>query len=210
MTCNRTNGIKYVIFDFGGVYAREGLEIARRVYGKKIGVDIENAWHTRIKPIWNSFEKGEIAEEDFWKGLEHVLGCDKFDSAEFKGLFYKNQQKNEGLAAAISKLREKGYKTALLTNNAREWIEDWDRQDNLGRYFDVIVSSHEVKRVKPDPEIYNIMLQRLGAKPEECLFIDDKERNLVTARNLGMKTILFDETDRAINSLQEILGQELI
>jgi putative hydrolase of the HAD superfamily len=55
-----------------------------------------------------------------------------------------------------------------------------------------------------------MMLQRLGAKPEECLFIDDKERNLVTARSLGMKTILFDETDRAINSLQEILGQELI
>lgn len=199
------NSIKYVIFDFGGVFVTEGLRRAREIYEKKTGLEIKKKWDTEIKPIWRAFEKAEIAEGDFWKGFTQKINDPRFDAQEFRKLMNKNQKRNEEIAKIIRKLRKKGYVTALLTNNVKEWIEDYNKIDPLEKYFDVIVSSHEVKEVKPDPRIYEIMMERLGARPEECVFIDDKERNLVTARNLGMKTILFKSEGQVEKELTAFL-----
>ena len=69
----------------------------------------------------------------------------------------------------------------------------------------MIVSSHEVELVKPNPGIYQITLFKLGAKPEECVFIDDKGRNIDTAMELGMKGIVFRTDKQTIRDLNSLL-----
>jgi putative hydrolase of the HAD superfamily len=201
------NPVRCVIFDFGNVLVAEGLEKAREICSKKTGVDINEVWRTTIKPSWKALERGELAEGDFWKAFEALVNDRRFDAGEFRRLLFENQRYNEKVVDLIKELRSEGYVTALLTNNVKEWIEEWDRLYQLDRYFDAIVSSHEVKAIKPEPIIYEIMLQRLGAEAGECVFIDDKERNLETARRLGMKTVLFRETDRAIGEIRRVLEE---
>ena len=205
---NLKTKIKYVIFDFGGVLVVEGLRSARRLYKEKTSIDIEKIWYTEIRPVWKALEKGEIAEGDFWKALNQLvkLRDPKFDVNEFKKIVFENQKYNPEVVSLIQELKAKGYVTALLTNNVKEWIEEWDRKDPLNQYFDVIVSSHEIKEIKPEPRIYQITLERLGAKPEECVFIDDKEKNIDTAMKLGMKGVVFKTSEQGIKEINEILN----
>jgi len=200
--------IKYVIFDFGGVLVVEGMRAARRLYKEKTGIDIEKIWYTEVRSVWKSLEKGENADGDFWEALERLVKPrdSRFDVNEFKKIIFENQRYNLEVVSLIKKLKAKGYVTALLTNNVKEWIEEWDRNDPLNQYFDVVVSSHEVKEIKPEPRIYQITLERLGAKPEECVFIDDKEKNIDTAIKLGMKGVIFKTPEQGIKEINEILN----
>jgi len=198
------NNIKYVIFDFGGVFVEEAFSKARIEYAKKTGIPISKIWK-EIKPYWKALEKGDISEEEFWNMYETQANDKKFKKEEIRALFESKQKRNEEIVNLILDLRKKGYKTALLTNNVKEWFEDYNKTDPLDNYFDIIVSSHETKTIKPFPEIYQTMLERLKAKPEECVFIDDKQRNLDTAVALGMKTVLCLDSKKAIKEICDLL-----
>jgi HAD superfamily hydrolase (TIGR01509 family) len=71
-------------------------------------------------------------------------------------------------------------------------------------YFRPLVLSHEVRILKPDRRIYEIFLEQLGLPAESCVFIDDQEACLATAREMGMQTILYrslPELEGALNKL---------
>jgi putative hydrolase of the HAD superfamily len=78
----------------------------------------------------------------------------------------------------------------------------------LDRWVETIIISAEVKMAKPDAEIYELALERLGALPEECLFIDDQMPNVTAAKALGMQAVQFTDNDRTIRTIREILAQE--
>ena len=76
---------------------------------------------------------------------------------------------------------------ALLTNNVREWEPLWRSMLPVDEIFELIVDSGFVGMRKPDAEIYELTLERLGdASPAECLFVDDVEVNIEAARELGL------------------------
>ena len=88
------------------------------------------------------------------------------------------------------------YKIYMLSNtNSIMWrsriAEDF-RQEGLERedYFDGIVTSFEAKSIKPDAKIFHTVVEKLGIKPEETLFLDDSQKNLDAAAELGFKTLL--------------------
>lgn len=75
--------------------------------------------------------------------------------------------------------------------------------------FDVLILSHELGVIKPDPMIYEIALQKVGDRAERCIFIDDVEGNLPPASKLGMKTIHHKDFNSTINELEKLLGTPL-
>ncbi len=98
----------------------------------------------------------------------------------------------------LEQLRQlkKQYKIYMLSNtNSIMWhsriAEDF-RQEGLERedYFDGIVTSFEAKCIKPDAQIFHTVVEKLGVKPEETLFLDDSQKNLDAAAKLGFKTLL--------------------
>jgi epoxide hydrolase-like predicted phosphatase len=94
---------------------------------------------------------------------------------------------NAGMIDLVSEVRER-CGTALLTNNVRE--ASW-RASFPFELFDVVVDSSEVGARKPDPVIYEVLLERLGRPPHEVAFIDDFAENLPPAAALGVTTIAF-------------------
>ena len=79
---------------------------------------------------------------------------------------------------------------AIVTNNVPETRKSWQRKIPLAR-FEVVIDSSEVGLRKPDPAIYELLLERLGLPGSEVAYVDDWEGNLAPAEALGMRTVLF-------------------
>jgi putative hydrolase of the HAD superfamily len=139
-------------------------------------------------------ETGRITEEEFFAGLcdRHVAaGHPRMDPDEARrALFGRPMVASEVMVDAVRRVRAAGHRTALLTNNAREWGTTWRALMPFDELFDVVLDSCEIGLRKPDPAIYRLTCDRLGLLPSECLFVDDLECNVVAARELGMEALL--------------------
>jgi 2-haloacid dehalogenase len=99
-------------------------------------------------------------------------------------------------------LKQAGYKLYGLSNWSAETFRRIRHKHTFMDWFDGIVISGEVKLIKPDPRIYGVLLERIGRRAEECLFIDDAEANIAVADQLGFKTIRFESPEKLANELK--------
>jgi putative hydrolase of the HAD superfamily len=107
----------------------------------------------------------------------------------------------------VREVRGRALRTALLTNNVREWEPLWRAKlPEIDELFEVVVDSAFVGMRKPDPAIYELTLERLGVAAEESVFVDDLERNCDTARSLGMSVVRFERAEQAIPELRSALA----
>eukprot|EP00074_Homo_sapiens_P091826 XP_016868689.1 bifunctional epoxide hydrolase 2 isoform X2 [Homo sapiens] len=121
---------------------------------------------------------------------------------------------NRPMLQAALMLRKKGFTTAILTNT---WLDDRAERDGLAQlmcelkmHFDFLIESCQVGMVKPEPQIYKFLLDTLKASPSEVVFLDDIGANLKPARDLGMVTILVQDTDTALKELEKVTGIQLL
>lgn len=109
---------------------------------------------------------------------------------------------HEPLVDAMSVARDKGLRTALMSNvdelppSADKWID----------LFDTIVLSGEVGVAKPDPVIYLLAADRLRLTPEQCVFVDDLRSNVLGAAATGMVGVHHTDTDTTLTELAALFG----
>lgn len=94
------------------------------------------------------------------------------------------------------------YDFALLSNDVSAWSEYICEYYGLNKYFLLKIVSADVKLRKPDPAIYTLALERTGANPAECIFIDNKAENVRVAEELGVKGVIFGNEDPDSNLLR--------
>ncbi|MDE1857141.1 MAG: HAD family phosphatase [Candidatus Micrarchaeota archaeon] len=181
--------ITTIVFDFGDVILTndsvrnygeiyEHYRISREAVGK--------AWES----AWPKLRIGETTEDEFWSELLLEAKANMGDIGYAKEVYRRNQAPIGDMFGLLGKLKA-GYRLAALTDIAKEWLEFKTRKYKLDYYFDPIISSCGSGMHKPDPRIYKLLISSLKTNPGECVFIDNKEMNLVPARELGMATILF-------------------
>ena len=102
-------------------------------------------------------------------------------------------------------LRARGLRMALLTNNVREWEPLWRAKLPVDEIFELVVDSAFVGMRKPDREIFDLTLERLGLPAEACLFVDDVDVNCDAARALGMRVVHFRSNEQAIPEIEAAL-----
>jgi haloacid dehalogenase superfamily, subfamily IA, variant 3 with third motif having DD or ED/haloacid dehalogenase superfamily, subfamily IA, variant 1 with third motif having Dx(3-4)D or Dx(3-4)E len=86
---------------------------------------------------------------------------------------------------ALSKLKKEGYKIAVASNSIRHTIELMMEKSSLMQYLDFFLSNQDVKKAKPDPEIYNTAIKKLGLQPYECLIVEDNFNGIQAAKGSG-------------------------
>lgn len=101
-----------------------------------------------------------------------------------------------GMAELITDLKLKHYHVYGLTNWSDETFPYARFQYKIFDLLEGIVISGEERMVKPDPRIYTLLLDRYNLKAEESLFVDDSEKNVLGAENVGMKAILFSDAGK--------------
>jgi putative hydrolase of the HAD superfamily len=206
--------IRAVISDFGGVLTTP-LSAGFIAYQKEAGVSVEELGRAMQRateaygehPLF-MLERGEIAEAEFARLLSEQLG-EGFDLARLRHHYFERIEPNPRMIRYLAELRRRGLRTALLTNNVREWEPLWRAKlPELDEIFEVVVDSAFVGMRKPERRIYELTLERLGdgLRADECLFVDDLELNCEGARSVGMTAVRFEDADQAIAELESALG----
>jgi putative hydrolase of the HAD superfamily len=201
-----------VIFDLGGVVFPSPIEqfdVYNDDRGLPPGYVRELIRVSSESGAWAAHERGELAMSDFLLALEAeaVAAGHAIDAAELMGALADGTGARSDMLEAIATIRETGLRTAALTNNWRaepgEGIDAAFARDNL---FDVVVESAVEGMRKPDPRIYELVLERLGLRAEACVYLDDLGVNLKPARAMGMTTIKVVDSTSALRELGQVLG----
>ena len=208
--------IKAVLFDFGGVFTPSPFSALRAWHAEK-GLDPAVGLRAVLGPYdqdtdhpWHQLERGELslaaaAERIKAAAAEQGLELDLFKI--FKAMAGNAGVRSDMVEKALE-LRAAGYRTALLTNNIKEFSVGWRAMIPADDMFDVIVDSSAVGIRKPDPRIYRLALQQLGVGPEESVFLDDAAGNVEAARAVGIHAILVeDDHTGALAELDRLLAR---
>jgi epoxide hydrolase-like predicted phosphatase len=100
------------------------------------------------------------------------------------------------------------YKVGLLSNISRDWMSEILEYFDSREIFDEMILSGDINIVKPDPQIFKLMAEKLNLDPAECVMIDDLASNVNGARIAGMHGVVFFTTQQAIEDLDNILELE--
>lgn len=204
-----------IVSDFGGVlttplmHAFAALQEANGIPLEALGRAMVRAAERNggEQPLFE-LEKGAISEQEFVAqlnaALTDVLGR-TVDLDGFGEAFFAALQPNEELFGFMRELRDRGYRMAILTNNVREWEPLWRAMLPVDEVFELVVDSAFVGLRKPDPAIYELLLERLGLPASATVFLDDLEINCEAARTLGMGAVHFRDNAQAIPELEALL-----
>lgn len=202
--------IEAVVFDFGGVITTSPFEHMASI-GR--GADPEVVLELLIGPYdrdtdhpWHRAERGEI-DIVTWVGEVTEAGAARGVTFDFGAMRGALGVVHRPVVERIARLREEGYRTALLTNNVKEAASSWRAMVDCDALFDVVVDSSAVGMRKPDPRIYRLTLDRLGvADPARAVFLDDHEGNVAGAARAGLRTIRVTDPVAALAELDALLA----
>jgi epoxide hydrolase-like predicted phosphatase len=147
-------------------------------------------------------ETGKVEPADFEHRFAALLGTEPEGLVE--GLFAALQP-DQPMLEAVGRARDAGVPTGLISNS---WVMD-HYTDEIRSLFDEVVISAEVGLHKPQPEIYLLAAERLGVRPEDCVFVDDLRENCAGAEAVGMTAVLHRESAETIARVEELLGVQL-
>ena len=207
-------GITTVISDFGGVLTtplitsfaavQDDTGIPMEQLGRAMGRIAEREGK---HPLFE-LETGRVTEVDFLAKLADELEPELGHRPEmhrFAEIYFEALHPNEQMIELMRELKASGCRMAMLTNNVREWEPRWRSMLPVDEIFELVVDSAFVGMRKPDAEIYELTLSRLGdPEPGECLFIDDIEANVEAARTLGISAVHYRSNDQAIAEIREL------
>ncbi len=194
--------IKSVIFDWGGVLIDDPAPGLMRYCAEALGVSKENYIKAHSK-FAADFQKGLISEDAFWQRIcselnvpkpkAHSLWADAFKTAHVP---------REDMFSVAARLRNNGYKTALLSNTEAAAMQYfYTFQYNM---FDVLVFSCAEGTRKPERKIYELTIERLRSQPGQSVFIDDKPEYINGAEEVGINTILFRNIEQVKKELARL------
>lgn len=202
-----------VLFDFGGVFMDSPFA-AVRAFGEQKGIGAERvlelmfgAYDADTDHPWHRLERGELSLGD---AREAILALGepehRIDLFEALGSLTRASIRPDMIQIARD-ARAAGVKTAIVTNNVREFGDGWRSMLPIGELFDAVIDSAHVGVRKPDPRIFHLALRDLGGvAPGDAVFLDDFHGNVTAAERLGMRGILVEEDwQPALLALQSLL-----
>jgi len=192
-----------VMWDFGGVFSPSPFTTIEMI-GREKGHDPElffgaifGSYDADTDHPWHRLERGEI---DFMSARESIIELAKADGIEADPLELFTRMGREGggmrleVVALASDIKARGFQTAIVTNNAKEFRESWTKSVPIDEICHAIIDSSEIGIRKPDPRIFEIALEKLGVSdPSRALFVDDFAANVQAAEALGMRGVLMND-----------------
>ncbi len=124
----------------------------------------------------------------------------------FGEAYFAHLHPNERVIDYMRQLRDRGLKLAICTNNVREWEPLWRAKLPVDEIFPIVVDSGFVGTRKPERQIYELTLERLGVPAERAVLLDDIEVNCTAAREFGMHAVWFRDTEQAIAEIERALA----
>jgi putative hydrolase of the HAD superfamily len=195
------NNIKAIFFDYDGVMTidKTGTQSICNYISEKYCID-KSIFEKEYRKYNNDLLKGITTHEKIWGKI-----CQNLNENIPISLLYdsfENTPVDKEMHDFVETVKRQKFKTALITDNKTDRIKIISKKYNLNKIFDVIIVSAEVGFGKDDNKIFEMALNKTGVKPNECIFIDNQEKNLIIPKNMGINTILFDDKKRDMENLK--------
>lgn len=191
--------IKAIIFDMDGVLIEakdwhyEALNKALRLFGVEINryehLTMFDGLPTKKKLEILSVTKGACIPQSLHKFINEMK---QLYTMEMIHSCCKPRFHHE---FALSKLKNEGYRMGVCSNSIRETIEVMMKKAALDSYLDFIISNEDVKNPKPNSEIYDLAILKLGITPKECMIVEDNENGIKAALASGANVMKVSEVD---------------
>jgi putative hydrolase of the HAD superfamily len=204
--------IRTIIFDFGGVlYNMPDPKLVNK-WMKMFGFNqdpevLELIANPNESRLVNDICLGKISEDEAWHMMHTKWRIKPETIRRFRNQFFSKRYLNRQMLRFMDVVKD-DYQLGILSNAGDQTRSLMTDVFHLDQVVDKIIISAEEGIIKPDFEIYQIAMDRLDAKPEESLFLDDYGRNVEAAIDFGMKSVQFVDNKQAIQMIREILGEE--
>ncbi len=188
--------IQAIILDYFDVFRTDGYNRWLRDHGyERTGAFLAAS---------EGHDRGELSDQQFFQAIADASG----ETAEqVEREMETDVEVNWPLVEYVGTLRGT-YKTALLSNSSSEYLRNELKLHDLEKNFDEIVISSEVGLIKPEPAVFEHIMQKLGVRPEECIFTDDSPRNIAAAERLGINVILFTGVTELKKQIEWLLSSK--
>ncbi len=183
---------RVVVFDYGEVISRSPSDRDRADILSVAGVPAASFWG----PYWahrDGLDQGTTSVRDYWKMIGADLGVEWPEStihelwvADFTGWLSVEPRTFD----LIAELHAGGTRVALLSNAGFDFASPF-RHSPIARFFERMFISAELRKIKPNADIYVEVADELGITPQQMVFIDNKQVNVDGAEALGMTGHLF-------------------
>ncbi len=188
------DNIQAVIFDLDGTL----------VDSMWIWPDIDVEYLGRFGIPFSGTLQGEIDGMSFTETAEyfkkrfsipHSVEQIKADWNEMAQEKYRRQVPlKEGVQTCLKRWKKKGIRLGIATSNSRHLVDSLIQARGLAGYFDCVLTSCEVNRGKPAPDIYLAVAQRLGVRPENCLVFEDIPAGIQAGKAAGMRVCAVEDS----------------
>ena len=207
MAANPTQAPSALVVDFGGVLTTNIWD-AFGVFCETEGLDpgaVKELFRSdpEAMRLLRGLETGELDEASFEPQFARLLGLD--ESEGLIGRLFGGLGPDEAMIGAVRAARASGVKTGLISNSWGLGIYERAPVD----LFDEAVISGDVGLHKPQPEIYLLACERLGAEPANCVFVDDLRENVDGAEAVGMVALLHRDSAHTVARLEALFALSL-
>jgi len=194
--------IKAVVFDWGGVLIDDPAYPLVQYFAKALSVT-EDDYLKAYQEFQEDFHKGLITEDKFWAKVCAYLNIPKPKVHSLWGQGFKSVYSPRRRVFSLARLLcRKGYHIGLLSNTEEPSMCYFYQQGY--DIFDVLVFSCEEEIVKPQKAIYKRVVERLGVKPQETVFIDNNPEFVDGAKQVGLNAVLFKDIDQLKKDLARL------
>lgn len=212
--------IKGVIFDFDGLI-----------------VDTETTWYEAFKEVfWENHQTNldligysqcigtgnDVLYRYFRELAGDSINCELIE--EYAEVRYKDKMQDpvlrEGVQEYLDEAKQSNMRIALASSSSMQWVHTYLEQLQILDYFEIINTKDDVRKVKPDPELYNKTLMDLGLSPKETIVFEDSRNGLSAAKQAGIRCVIvpnnvtrnleFKDFDARIDSMGDITLNELL
>ena len=203
------NNIKAIIFDWGGVCCAEGEPYASLELQKNLQKTPDEI-QAEMKDVYCDFYRGKYTNEEFWNKVLDHFGLEETDTVNSKSLggAYLNSYTLWQDVLDIAKQLQTKYKVGLLSDLTPIMRDHIRQSHNVAEYFSVEVYSCDKDvcvRKTDGPEIFNIIVKKLGVLPQECLFIDNSKDKIESGKRAGLNTLWFQNRGQFFKDIKIFL-----
>lgn len=197
--------MKNIVFDLGGVVVDWNPERVMQEYPGDRELPAILFKEGFFHQYWPEYDRGTVDQEHIANEMSIFSGRDYAECWNFVE-FAKHSLKDIPVTQSlIKKLSAQGYRLFCLSNMSIEYY-DYLKKREVFSYFEGQIISAREHVIKPEKEIYELLVKRHGIMPEETLFIDDLQSNLEAAGQLGFHTLHFTDHEKGVRQVEKILG----
>ena len=196
--------IKTIIFDIGNVLVGFDWKgyIEKFGYTEEVNERICSA--TVLSPQWDEFDRGSMSDGEI---IQKFVDNDPEIEMEIRKICENIKHmltKKEYAIPWIKELKEKGYQVLYLSNFSKKAEKECAHVLDFLPYMDGGIMSYKYHLIKPQPEIYQVLLKEYNLVAEECVFLDDRQDNCEAAQKQGIHAIVFTTREDALQQLAKL------